>query len=329
MKIGDIYTAPWGRYSVHRVGAPIVLRSLERTNAFIVNPGADYVATGETMLVGSDVVHRRADPENGQIRGGVERPGRLAATIDEVVEKQDSATSHGAAGKTVDASESSGALDIGAAIAAVHAIAIVTPDRPTLGGVRPGCARGGWGPSWIPCLTRSRDDFDQPMASEHCWFLSFGSLFCEACFATRPRVVVGPTAIIAAIRTAVGAGDKVLLARLLQRLERDGGVDPCHHELAPDAGDHADIGLSRGHGGSQPAVESPRVHPARLDSDEAKEVVPPTISPPPTRADDPKESVGSFARVVHFVPKDLADWQEFFSERAAINQYLFWALVPK
>lgn len=355
--IGDIFAAPWGRYSVHRV-SPIVLRSLERTNAFIVHPGPEYVATGETVLVGSDVVPRPADPENGQARGGVGRPGRLAESIDVEVDAVSpvSASAHGTAGETVDAATLEprlrpGSSDIiGEAVAAVLAIAIATPDRPTLGGIRPGCSRGGSAPTWIPCLTRARTDTDNPGTWEHCWFLSDGtdgSLFCETCRVGKPRVIVAPEAAVHAIRLALTASDMRLVDLLVQRLERAGGVDPSHHALTPDVGNSADAGISSlagdvspppgnltpaippssgslGHGGGPPVVEPQHPHLVLDGSDAAKAAaLPLRADAPPPRGDDPKAEVGSFDRPPRrFVPKDLADWTEWFNERAAINQYL-------
>ncbi len=49
VNVGDVYDAPWGRYVVHRV-SPRVLRSVERPNAFIVDPGSDYERIGESRV---------------------------------------------------------------------------------------------------------------------------------------------------------------------------------------------------------------------------------------------------------------------------------------
>ena len=365
--VGDIYEAPWGRYIVHRVtDTQITLRSLERVAAFVIYkvlPDADYTATGE--VVGSDTVPRRADPENGLNRGGAGRPVRLEATIGEGSERPGvevtavspvAAPSCGVSGKPLDAAEVVFVEPhdrIGKAIEAIRRISIALPDPPTLGGVRPGCARGGWGPSWIPCLTRAKNDNDQPSSLEHCWFLADtdGSLYCEVCRRGKPLVVVGDTAAIAAVKSALERGDRARVTELVHVRMGGGGATvsspppssspvpailsggPFPPEIASPLSELASSGApaeamvlpsgSLGHGGGPPVVDPTSVHPARAGTDEAKASLPQVDAPPPPREHvSVKDDTADFSRPVRtFKPRDLDDWKEYAAERAAIRQY--------
>lgn len=363
--VGEIYAAPWGRYVVSHVADDrITLRSLERIAAVVhkVLPANDYTFTGE--LMGSDTVPRRADPQNGLHRGGGGRPVRSEATIDEGSERPAvevaavspvAAPSCGASDKPLDAASSAEVVvakaerTIGEAIAAVQAIAIVIPDPPTLGAVRPGCSRGGWGPTWIPCLNMA-----------HCWFIAEanGSLYCEECRVGKPLVVVGDAAAIAEIKSALERGDRARVAELVQVRPGGGGSSSFFLPSAspvpaiPPGGlsspastgplsEPVDAGAppeamvlpsgSLGHGGGPPVVEPTSVHPARTGTNEAEGApsTPDASAPPPAR-DNPKDEAGDFSRRPRtFVPRDLDDWKEFAAERAAIRQYECWPTLEE
>lgn len=200
----------------------------------------------------------------------------------------------------------------------------------TLGGHRPGLPLALVAPIlwWRPCLTRARD-CGTPLTYEHCWFLdlsSSGTFYCWACRIGQPQVVVGPRAQILELRRAITAGDRAYIDELVHRILSRTPACPtvgvgtpapailpagtssspstAHgvRSFAPD-GDCPSSESSGpgalGHGGS------PREESTQLLA--AKESALP-------HADTPL--------LFTFIPRDLADWREFWTERAAVGEYL-------
>ena len=188
---------------------------------------------------GSDSVALRADPENGAVSVGVERPSLLVETNDGAVENV-STSPHGATGKLVDVPASGGKPDDVAPWA--KALADLERALPPLAPIPVNIVLGGLAPGgprvvlhdtivWRPCLTRAETDANQPGQYEHCWFMSSGSLYCEECRPSRPRVVVGPRDVIANIRAAIAAGDLRTAWRTVFLLE--GKAPPSGPALTP------------------------------------------------------------------------------------------------
>lgn len=168
----------------------------------------------------------------------------------------------------------------------------------TLGGFRPGsnyailpCREQTW---WKPCLRRAEDSTDT-----HAWFLApttGGSLLCHACRARAPRVVIGPVDWIAEIGRALEAGDMRTVYRLVDgratTLDDDGergSGQPASHE-------------------TQQGADTP----GQRESVAAGNVADPHRAPVGHRSTGP--SLSPF--------RDRVDWLEFFTERAAIFEYL-------
>jgi hypothetical protein len=191
------------------------------------------------------------------------------------------------------------------------------PWRPGLNALR---ARGE--PAWRPCLTRARGDADEVLAGEHVWFLEdgddrYGGLYCPACRPAHPRVVVGPAAWIADIRAAIAAGD---MARAHELVRLGASSAPAVAQTAA-----ADVGVV--HRDVKPAnvIEAPVDEPA------------PAAAPPIVQREDApsaREDIGSFARPAAappsppFRPRDFDDWLEYYTERAAIAEYVGGLLRP-
>lgn len=339
MQVGDIVSAPWGRYVVHRVVGTVVLRSLEREGAYIIAPDESYVPTGEKLtttaravLVGSGPVPIQTDPVNGCEIGGVGRPDR-----------NESSPQHDQVGGcTLPMGSSGGNLlveDVDASAGDRGRLEIEKkptsiPARPTLGGMRPGLPYCVVGANlcimWRPCFTRSRDEHGSRTAEPHCWFLSSNrdqSLFCPACRVGKPMVVMGPRHRIAPIVAAVAAGDRTRVDELVVAFfasplsVSSSSVATVEHPASaiPPAGDLV------GDGGRPPDVDTSADRSTAPVAVVAKEVTSPgVISPLPSglRTDDPKAEVGDFGWKQAFVPRDHADWREFYTERAAIFEYL-------
>jgi hypothetical protein len=192
VKLGEVYTSPWGRYVVHSE-APVVLRSLDRAAAFVRDPSAcDY------QLVGSDPVPVQTEPVNGSQTGAArsERRSEVRASESLANGHAEQERHQPAPGIPVQASPHTG------------------PWRPGVNALR------AYGlPAWRPCLTRARGEAGEVLAGEHVWFLQddgSGSLYCPTCRASKPRAVMGPKPWIARIRGALKAGDLALAHELVR-----------------------------------------------------------------------------------------------------------------
>jgi len=361
ISVGDILEAPWGRYAVHRASDVVVLRSLEREGAFIIAPDERYVPTGEKVTAAaaaqgwSDVAPVPADHANGKSTGGVGRPGRNESSPQH---DQVSGTSRPRASSggnllvdSVDASNGAGEV----------AVAKPAPTRLTLGGMRPGlpyCVVGGeLCIMWRPCFTRARDEHGSKIAETHCWFLSSNrdqSLFCHQCRIGKPMTLMGPRRVIAPIIKAIADGDRARVDELVAAffasptapvesvwaVEHPAPAIPPAGGLSsalPPSSSSCSVGAdvpspefsgagSLGDGGRPPDVELAAVPPAPAPSVAAKEATGPAVASPlpsgSVRPDDPKDAVADFGWKQVFVPRDHADWLEFFNERAAIFEYL-------
>lgn len=279
MKLGELYSAPWGRYVVHREGPPVVLRSLERAAACIIDPcPRDYERAG---VVGSDPVPVQTEPLNG-CQTGAARSERRSE-----VRAVEQSSANGPAEE--ERHQPPPGLP---AAASPHA----GPWRPGVNALR---ARGL--PSWSPCLTRERDDAGAPLAHEHAWFLDDGgSLYCWECRRAKPITVIGPAPWIAEVRAAVAAGDIVLAHELVR-------LGPCS---AP-----------RASGPSPSAIVDGAVDDNGCDAHRDLKPENVVIAPAPSEI-RPASPALVIAPAPRFRPRDLADWREFFTERAAIAEYV-------
>lgn len=160
MKLGDILSAPWGRYVVHRI-APLVLRDLTRSSAFVLPVGElDYTATGETF---TPALRPLGVMSEAILPSSVAAPAPLSdAWWMEFVRAP-----------------------------------AYEPQGLTLGGQRPGTGTGIL-PSapclwWRPCLTR-----ELAAGETHCWFLAFSNdqtFYCWECRVGRPTYELVPKGV--------------------------------------------------------------------------------------------------------------------------------------
>lgn len=151
-------------------------------------------------------------------------------------------------------------------------------------------------PSWTPCLTRTLDEEFRPTAREHAWFLDVTStLYCWECRRGRARTVVGPAARIAEIRAALDAGDRVLVAELVQRLA---------WTTAPPVNDR-----------EVPAATS-CAEPVNILTE------PGLLLTRHRRVDCIDVDAVDFVYERCFETRDPDDWAEFFAERAAMFEFL-------
>jgi hypothetical protein len=151
------------------------------------------------------------------------------------------------------------------------------------------------------------------MAREHAWFLDVpGTMYCHECRRSRPRVVYGPAARIAEIRAAIARGARALVDELVRRLHDPAPVaqpvdDPV--ENVPPA---------------EPIVDRD-AKPANMPIAELAErlsVKDETGAFLVRRGDVLDEDAVDFVYDACWYGTSLADWQEFYSERAAIFEYL-------
>lgn len=330
MKIGDVYAAPWGRYVVHRLEPKVVLRSLDRVSAYVVNPSFEvYRPTGE--LVESDKGPRLADSPNGLFRGGEGRPAAAAGevpartmgdtTIPSTTTAQTDLPKNMAASGEVVAAASSGN----------------SPGDPVSRGGddlegpwRPGLSKGGLRLMWTPCFERTRDDAGNRTIQNHAWFIYDGtSLYCESCRASRPRTVMGPRARIAEIRAALERGDRARVDELVRALTDPSVVMtfPAGGEVDPSP-EFSGAGAC-GDGSSPRTVSSPE--PRATTPADAPVTVKTVEDPHPSGpasfgiSEDVKTATADFERVASvysYVPANRRAWDEEFIERAAILEYM-------
>lgn len=184
MNLGDLYTAPWGRYVVHRL-SPLVLRDLDRSNACVMPIGelVDYKATGQTFTSAlqrptphlpcpraTDVAPASAEPT----------PLPPPASPPEVARSSNPAAAGAGAG--------GGSIPEPAWWLEFVSAPQYGLEPLTLGGQRPGTGTFILPASpclwWRPCLTRELET-----GNEHCWYMAMSNeptFYCWECRVGRP-----------------------------------------------------------------------------------------------------------------------------------------------
>lgn len=157
MKLGTIYSSPWGEYVVWKL-EPLIMRS--GINACVVDPTAEFLAgltpTGRTAVVGTSGLPVAVSPENETETG----PSPCTA-------------------------DGGGAPSESTAPSHEHAR--------TLGAFRSALSMswvpGAEAPVWVPCKTRS--DVPEHALKTHVYFLGelSGSIYCPECRALQPRML--------------------------------------------------------------------------------------------------------------------------------------------